>query len=93
MSRTRAGIIREWGLSVHPREWATLCLFYTQEILLDAATPGKEAKERLIRNAGLLKECTETWLRDYCQWDPDELMREMWPDGNPRLKHVDKPTK
>lgn len=59
------------------RDFAKNCLFYCSEIVLDAATPGAVPKERLTRNAKLLKESCESWCVAM-YWDPDDLMKEMW---------------
>ena len=61
------------------RDFAKNCLFYCSEIMLDAATPGQVAKERLTRNAKLLKESCESWCGGM-QWHPDQLMKEMWKE-------------
>lgn len=65
---------------MEPRDWAKLCVFYTQELMLDSATPGAEAKDRLTRNAKLLKDGCEAWI-SYCGWKPAELMKEIYRDN------------
>lgn len=62
---------------LHPREFAKLVLFYCQELVLDANTPGKEAKDRLIRNAQTLRDACTAWI-GYCGWKEQDLMVEAW---------------
>jgi hypothetical protein len=64
---------------IHPRDYMKLVLFYSQAIALDAATPGKVAKERLLMNARLLRETAENWC-SYAGWKPKELMKEVGHD-------------
>jgi hypothetical protein len=72
------------GENVTPREWAKMALYYSQEISLDVATAGKEAADRAVRNAKLLKDATELWVT-YCGWKPHDLMKEIW-DHDPDAK-------
>lgn len=70
------------------RDFLKNCLFYCQEMALDAATPGSVAKERLIRNANILKDSCECWLK-HCGLSPEELWKEMWqhePEAYQRYK-------
>jgi hypothetical protein len=57
------------------RDFLENALFYTQEILMDANTPGAVAKERLVRNVKLLKEACECCALG-CHLDPAVLMKE-----------------
>ena len=59
------------------RDFVKNSLFYCSEIMLDAATPGQVAKERLVRNAGLLKESSEC-LAASCNESVEQLWKEIW---------------
>ena len=59
-----------------PRSYMKMLLYYTSQIVLDIDTHGKDSRDRLIRNAKLLKDMAETWC-GYCGWSPVELMREV----------------
>ena len=61
------------------RDFVKNSLFYCSEIMLDAATPGQVAKERLVRNAKLHKEACEC-LCESMHWSADVLMKEMWKE-------------
>jgi hypothetical protein len=62
-----------------PRDWAKLALFYSQEIALDVATPGKEAADRAVRNAKLLRDATES-LVTYWNYPVKELYAEIYKE-------------
>ena len=61
------------------RDFAKNCLFYCAELVLDAGTPGAVAKERLVRNAKLLRESCEVWC-EAMKWPIDGLMKEVWTE-------------
>ena len=65
--------------SLHPRERFKLLLWYSQAIVLNAATPGQTAKEAVVRDAQLLRDTVEAWV-EYCHWSVEELWREIWKD-------------
>lgn len=60
-----------------PREWATLCLFLTQEILLLSATPGKTAKDQMLTHVQTLREACLAWIT-YLNYSEADLMAEVW---------------
>lgn len=61
----------------HPVEYLKYFLFLSQEIKLDAATPGQTAKDRLQRNAQLLFD-TASSLASYWNVEVEQLMAEAW---------------
>lgn len=61
----------------HPVEYLKYFLFLSQEIKLDAATPGTVAKDRLQRNAQLLFD-TASSLASYWNVEVEQLMAEAW---------------
>jgi len=65
------------------RDFAKNCLFYCAELVLDAGTPGAVAKERLVRNAKLLREACEVWC-EAMKWPVEGLMKEVWADQKAR---------
>ncbi len=58
-----------------PREYMGYLAYLAQEIVLDAATPGRVAADRLVTNAKLLQDTVHSWA-SYCNWDMRELMKE-----------------
>ena len=61
----------------HPVEYLKYFLFLSQEIKLDAATPGQTAKDRLQRNCALLFD-TGMALASYWNVDVQKLMADAW---------------
>ena len=61
----------------HPKAYMGYVAFLAQEILLDAATPGKVAAERLLTNARLLQDTVQSWAT-YWNWTVVELLQEVW---------------
>lgn len=61
----------------HPVEYLKYFLFLSQEIKLDAATPGQTAKDRLQRNCALLFD-TGMALASYWNVDVEQLMAQAW---------------
>ena len=60
-----------------PLEFLRLALFLTQELTLDAATPGKPAKERVIQNAKLLRDACLA-LAEYWQVNPQTELASIY---------------
>jgi hypothetical protein len=67
-----------------PKQYMSYVLYLSQELRLDAATPGKVASDRLLANAKLLGETIESWA-NYCGWRPKDLMEEVI-NGNEAIR-------
>jgi hypothetical protein len=62
-------------------------------MVLDAATPGKEAADRLVRNAKLLRDSCEAML-DYWGLKQKDLMEEIWKnDPEAKKRELDRQQK
>jgi hypothetical protein len=58
--------------------------YLAQELVLDSATPGKIASDRLVRNAQLIKDTIEVWAT-YCGWSMKDLINEVI-NGNEEIR-------
>jgi hypothetical protein len=61
----------------HPKQYMGYVAYLAQELVLDAATPGKVASDRLLTNAKLLRETVESWA-SYYNWPVKDLLAEVW---------------
>ena len=69
-------------------EYMGYVVYLTQEILLDSATPGKLAAERLNTNARMLHDTVLSWAK-YLNFSHEDLLTHVWrhdPDAEQRYR-------
>lgn len=59
---------------LHPKERFRQLLLLSQQLVIDLSTPGKDARDRALRNAKVLKDAVEAWV-EYAGFKGLDLMK------------------